>query len=105
MVTIRDYPAGEVQAARSVLLELARLLGQYRNDVVLVGGWVPEILFPEAELVHVGSLDIDLALNHRTLQDAGYRTIHELLLERAYCRAAVGIPLPFAWPAWRSSSS
>lgn len=84
MVTIRDYPAGEVQAAHSVLLELARLLGQYRNDVVLVGGWVPEILFPEAELVHVGSLDIDLALNHRTLQDAGYRTIHELLLERAY---------------------
>jgi hypothetical protein len=95
MVTLRDYPPQEVQAARSVLLELARLLGQYRNDVALVGGWVPELLFPEAELVHVGSLDVDLALNHRTLQDAGYRTIHELLLERGYTQQTDGPPFQY----------
>ena len=75
MVTLRDYPPIEVQAARAVLLELAHLLGEYRQDVVLVGGWAPELLFPEAELTHVGSLDVDLALNHRSLDDAGYRTI------------------------------
>jgi hypothetical protein len=63
MVTIRDYPAKETLAARAVLLELAHLLGQYRQDVVLVGGWVPELLFPDAELVHIGSLDVDLAKN------------------------------------------
>ena len=95
MVTIRDYPLQEVQAARSVLLELAHLLGQFRNDVVLVGGWVPEILFPASELVHVGSLDIDLALNHRTLHDAGYRTIHELLLERGYTQQTDGQPFQY----------
>ncbi len=38
MVTLRDYPPIEVQAARAVLLELAHLLGEYRQDVVLVGG-------------------------------------------------------------------
>ena len=70
MVTLRDTPPIEVQAARAVLLELAHLLGEYRQDVVLVGGWAPELLFPEAELTHVGSLDVDLALNHWTLDNA-----------------------------------
>lgn len=36
MVTLRDYPLIEVEAARAVVLELARVLGQYRQDVVLV---------------------------------------------------------------------
>ena len=84
MVTLRDSPPIEVQAARAVLLELAHLLGEYRQDVVLVGGWAPELLFPEAELTHVGSLDVDLALNHRRLDDAGYRTINGLLVGREY---------------------
>lgn len=42
MVTLQDYPLVEVQAAHAVLLELAHLLGEYRQDVVLVGGWAPE---------------------------------------------------------------
>lgn len=95
MVTLRDYPSPAVQAARSVLLELARLLGQYRQDVVLVGGWVPELLFPEAELAHVGSLDVDLALNHGTLDVAGYRTIHELLVARSYYQDSAAQPFQY----------
>lgn len=95
MVTVRDYPPIEVQAARAVLLELAHLLGQYRQDIVLVGGWVPELLFPEAELAHVGSLDVDLALNHLNLDDAGYRTIHQLLIDRGYYREADDQPFQY----------
>jgi hypothetical protein len=95
MVTLRDYPPIEVQAARAVLLELAHLLGEYRQDVVLVGGWVPELLFPEAEITHVGSLDVDLALNHRSLDDAGYRTIHELLVGREYYQKPDGQPFQY----------
>jgi hypothetical protein len=79
MVTRTDYVAEAVEAARSVLLELTRLLGAYRDHIVLIGGWVPELLLPAAEPKHVGSLDIDLAIDHRTLADVGYRTIHELL--------------------------
>ena len=41
MVTKGDYDALQVEAARSVLLELVRLLGEYRDDMVVVGGWVP----------------------------------------------------------------
>lgn len=79
-----EYTAAAVAAARSVLLELTHLLGQYRDDIVVVGGWVPELLLPQAQAPHIGSTDVDLALNHRTLQEAGYRTIKELLLARGY---------------------
>jgi hypothetical protein len=84
MVTKRDYEAGEVEAARSVILELARLLGEYRDDMVVVGGWVPALLIPQNNEPHVGSLDVDLALNHKTLQDPGYSTIRHLLVGRGY---------------------
>jgi hypothetical protein len=84
MVTRTDYAAEAVEAARSVLLELTRLLGAYRDHIVLIGGWVPELLLPEADPQHVGSLDIDLALDHRRLADAGYRTIHSLLTSYGY---------------------
>lgn len=84
MVTRPDYEAEAVAAARSVLLELTRLLGEYRDNTVLVGGWVPELLFPSAKPKHVGSLDVDLAFDHRKLTDTGYATIRELLLGRGY---------------------
>lgn len=85
MVTTRlDYAAGAVEAARSVLLELSRLLGEYRDHIVLIGGWVPELLIASDQVQHVGSLDVDLALDHRALQEPGYKTILGLLLSRGY---------------------
>jgi hypothetical protein len=41
MVTRRDYTTEAVHAAKSVLVELVHLLGEYRDDTVLIGGWVP----------------------------------------------------------------
>ncbi len=35
-LTFRDYSENQVQAAKSVLLELVRLLGEYRDDNVVV---------------------------------------------------------------------
>ena len=85
MVTTRlDYSAEAVEAARSVLLELSRLLGEYRDQIVLIGGWVPELLIANSQHPHVGSIDADLALDHRTLQGPGYKTILDLLLSRGY---------------------
>jgi len=79
-----DYPLEEVEAARSVLIELIHLLGEYQDAVVLVGGWVPEILIPESEQHHIGSTDVDLALDHRFIKDSGYKTILSLLTEHGY---------------------
>lgn len=43
-MTRKDYPEHAVQAARAVLLELAHLFGSHGDAIVLVGGWVPELL-------------------------------------------------------------
>jgi hypothetical protein len=84
MVTQKDYSAELVKAARSVLLELFHLLGAYWEHIVLVGGWVPEFLLSTQDKHHVGSIDVDLALNHLELRDEGYRSIQSLLFERGY---------------------
>lgn len=81
-VTQADYSHEQVEAARSVMLELTHLLGEYRDDIVIIGGWVPDLLLPG--LNHVGSIDIDMALNHLKLQEAGYATIERLLQSRGY---------------------
>ncbi|MBX9601957.1 MAG: hypothetical protein K2X35_13165 [Bryobacteraceae bacterium] len=83
-MTFRDYSADQVEAAKSVLLELAHLLGEYRDDIVVVGGWVPHLLLPQQPMRHVGSIDVDLALNHKNLRTAGYASIQKRILERGY---------------------
>ena len=65
-----DYTADAVEAARSVLLELTHLLGEYHDGIVIVGGWVPDLLFSAAGQRHIGSLDVDVALDHQMLQEA-----------------------------------
>lgn len=84
MVTKRDYTAEAIAAAKSVLIELVHLLGEYRENTVLIGGWVPELLLSAKTSLHVGSMDIDLALDHRRIGSAGYKMIRELLLNRGY---------------------
>ena len=79
-----DYTAEAVAAARSVLLELTHLLEQYQAGIVVVGGWVPELSLTEAGSRHIGSLDVDVALDHHLLKEAGYKTIRQLLLSRGY---------------------
>ena len=84
MVTRRDYTAEAVEAARSVLIELFHLLSEYKDDIVLIGGWVPEVLLPHSSGPHVGSMDVDIALNHRKISQEGYKSIQDLLQSRGY---------------------
>ena len=79
-----DYTAAAVDAAKSVLIELTHILGEYRDDIVLVGGWIPELLIPQSQERHVGSIDVGLALNHKELTEAGYRMIGETLRRHGY---------------------
>ena len=82
--TRKDYPENAVEAARSVLLELAHLVGSYGDGIVVVGGWVPELLLSSEESPHVGSIDVDLALDHRVLQEPRYRSLLAILSESGY---------------------
>ncbi len=48
------------EAAHAVLVEVVNILGAFKNDLVVVGGWVPDLKYPDRN--HVGSLDVDLAV-------------------------------------------
>jgi hypothetical protein len=88
--SIADYDDKGVAAARAAIVELMGILGQYREEIVLVGGWVPSLLLPEPEDPtdrHPGSLDVDLALDHTKLTQAGYDTIEKLLVRAGYQRS------------------
>jgi len=86
VISRTDYAAETVEAARSVMLELVRLLGEYRDDLVIIGGWVPDLLLPGSGRKYIGSIDVDLAVNHRKISEAGYRSILEHLTKRGYTR-------------------
>jgi len=84
VVTKTDYNQIAVSAAYSVLIEVVRILGEYRDNIVLIGGWVPQFLFQNESEMHTGSIDVDLALDHRRITDEAYKSIHNLLLESKY---------------------
>ena len=77
-----DYDSRAVEAARRVLLELTRVLGEYDEEIAVVGGWVPPLLMPGAG--HIGSTDVDLALDHEALQEPRYATLRALLEQSGY---------------------
>lgn len=75
MVSKSNYGRREVEAARSVLVELVHILGEFKDASAIVGGGVIPLLFPETSDSYVGTLDVDMALDHRTVDDQTYRTI------------------------------
>jgi len=84
MVTQSDYSKREVELSLSVLVELMTVLGEFREHIVLVGGWVPYFLLEKKRREHTGSLDVDIALDFRTISEDTYRTILQVLKERGY---------------------
>jgi hypothetical protein len=79
--TRAEYGGRETEAARRVLVDLGQVLAAYFKDcIVVVGGWVPELLLPSDKDPHSGSTDVDLALEPAKLGDNRYAEIVESLL-------------------------
>lgn len=72
----------EVAACKSVLIEVLTILGKDLDHLVVVGGWVPELIFPNKG--HIGSLDVDLALDPRELKPLAYESIRKKLVDAGY---------------------
>src|SRR6516225_2225014 len=72
----------EVTACRSVLIEVLTILAKDRDNLAVVGGWVPELAFPNKG--HIGSLDVDLALDARKLKPKAYESIRKKLVDAGY---------------------
>src|SRR4030042_1379924 len=84
MVKMSDYGQPEVQACFSVIVEIITILGEFRDNIVLIGGNVPPLLIPSAKEKHPGSLDVDLALDFKKISNTAYKTIVKTLLSRGY---------------------
>ena len=78
--TQSEYDARQTEAARRVLVDVGQVLAAFQDCLVLVGGWVPDLLLPDADEPHVGSVDVDLALDAEKLQDGRYAELIGLLL-------------------------
>ena len=90
----------DVDICRSVLMEVLTILSKDLDNLAIIGGWVPELVFPNRG--HIGSLDVDLALDARKLEPKAYESIRKKLVDRGYrqtrtCRTDSGA----AWGARR----
>ncbi len=87
--TIVDYTEGVTEASKSALIELMTALKSYHDALVLVGGWVPYFLLEKYKkddntFEHVGSIDIDIAVDPEIVSASTYATIVEIIEERGY---------------------
>lgn len=53
-----DYSEGQKTAAYMVLGEIVNLLNEFADNIRIIGGWVPTLLYPESD--HIGSIDVDV---------------------------------------------
>lgn len=85
-----EYSQREIEACVVIMRELFTYLKPYRNQIVLIGGWVPYFLLEKytpsgsEHDQHVGSLDIDIALNAFSIPKDAYKSILEILKERGF---------------------
>jgi len=83
-----EYSPRQTEAARRVLMDLGQVLAAFEDCLVVVGGWVPDLLIKDAEERHVGSIDVDLALDAARLTEGRYAKLIEALLNtRRYHQA------------------
>src|SRR3954447_13690425 len=76
-----------IAATRSVLIDVLTILGKFREKMVVVGGWVPELYFPDSG--HIGSLAVDLALDPEAIPNYAYETINRELTQRGYSKTDI----------------
>jgi len=83
-----DYSDRQIEAAHRVLVDLGQVLTSFEDCLVVVGGWVPDLLMDQAEEAHVGSMDVDLALDAEKLAEGRYAKLLKSLLDtRRYHQA------------------
>jgi len=78
------------------------VLGKFVDAMVIVGGWVPELLYPGKG--HSGSLDVDVALDGRKLSNLlVYETVRNTLIREGY-RPKQEVPNVFVRHVGREST-
>ena len=79
-----DYDDRTTVAVRSVLVEIGQVLGSYKGKFAVIGGAVPWLLLDQSDMPHIGTLDVDLALDARALGDGEYARLIDSLRRQGY---------------------
>lgn len=70
--TSEGYHSEDLDRVRRAALTLATYLHDFRDDLVIVGGLVPNLLITNADETHVGTLDLDVGLGLPLLHESRY---------------------------------
>jgi hypothetical protein len=89
--TKQHYSNDLVKLSRSYILELWRALRRYENAMVLVGGWAPYYILQNFgddsyNNDHIGSIDIDIALDPSLISELEYRSIESAIEDIGYSK-------------------
>jgi hypothetical protein len=80
-----DYDERTTQAVKSVLIEIGQILGAYKGKFAVIGGAVPWLLLENEDMAHVGTLDVDIALDADALKEGDeYANLIESLTGNGY---------------------
>ena len=82
--TAEGYRDAPIELVRATCLQVATVLGDLMDDLVIVGGFVPSLLIDQENLgegieAHVGTLDLDVGMSLAVFDDEHYRAITERL--------------------------
>jgi hypothetical protein len=84
-----DYSQEQTELIRAATLTAATILGDYMDDLAVVGGLVPSLLIPPTALPadavpHVGTMDLELGLDLAILDDHRYEGIATRLRDSGF---------------------
>ena len=82
--TAAGYADASVELIKATCLQVATVLGNLMDDLVIVGGLVPSLLVDQTHLdegvePHVGTLDLDVGMSLAVFDDEHYQAITERL--------------------------
>jgi hypothetical protein len=84
MAVKTDYDQDSVDCCLSHLIQLFTILGEFREHIAIVGGWVPYFLCNNPNEKHTGSVDIDLVLEFDAITDDTYDRILAVLSRHGF---------------------
>ena len=80
-----DYSEGQKTAAYMGLCEIVNLLNEFADNIRIIGGWVPALLYPDSD--HIGSIDVDVLLNQLEIKNAeSYMPFKRLLVQNGFVK-------------------
>jgi hypothetical protein len=82
-----EYDDRTSSAVKTVLIEIGQILGSFKGKFAIIGGAVPWLLLGDTpDMPHVGTIDIDLALDAEALGDGEYATLVGAMQAHGYAQ-------------------